>query len=402
MACVSARLLPLYALFLLQTLVWTALVPLAPTFARDLHLSKVETGALLASGGFMTILVAVPIGLLADRVGARALTAASAVLFAASSLGQGLAGDFWSFLLARAAFGASVGALWTAGLAFLADSAERPPARRMGATVATSGLGFAAGPAFAGLVADSLGTGAPFLVAAGLGALVSLAMVALPQHGAQRLDRPALASLRAAGGDSLVLASLVVMLLLGLVAGGVNLLVPLRLRQAGVSAGEIGLLFSGASLLYALVSGGVARMGSRAVTVRVAGAAVLAYGLSFLVVIGSEAALAAVAFLFVRAPFWATLDTIVYSLGATGAHRAALGRGAVMGILNVLWGIAATGGPLLAGSVAQAGGDRAAYALLAAVCLAAAAWMAGRESSQAPQIPARRRLPEEEQARAPW
>ena len=47
--------------------------------------------------------------------------------------------------------------------------------------------------------------------------------------------------------DELVLAGIAIIVLIGLVGGGVNLLVPLQLRENGVSAGEIGLLFSAAS-----------------------------------------------------------------------------------------------------------------------------------------------------------
>src|SRR5437764_2928668 len=85
----------LYGLILLETVVWVALVPVAPTFARQLDLSKLETGAVLASASFATVVVSVPIGLLADRIGARALTIASAVVLTGSCVGQGLAADFW-------------------------------------------------------------------------------------------------------------------------------------------------------------------------------------------------------------------------------------------------------------------------------------------------------------------
>src|SRR5919197_1093069 len=122
-----------YGLILLETLVWVALVPLAPTFARELSLSKVETGAILAAASFATLVVAFPIGVLADRVGARALTLGSAGLFTASCVGQGLAGDFWSLIVSRAAFGVALGVTWTAGVAWLADDAEAARARALGA-----------------------------------------------------------------------------------------------------------------------------------------------------------------------------------------------------------------------------------------------------------------------------
>jgi len=53
--------LGLYALIFLETVVWVALVPLAPTYARALDLSKLETGAMLAAASFATLVVAVAV-----------------------------------------------------------------------------------------------------------------------------------------------------------------------------------------------------------------------------------------------------------------------------------------------------------------------------------------------------
>lgn len=368
--------LPLYALILLETLVWVAIVPLAPTFAEKLSLSKVETGAILASASFATLLVAFPIGLLADRVGARALTIASAGLFTLSCLGQGLAGDFWSLVVARSAFGIALGAVWTAGLAWLADSTSHLRASALGATVTTAGIGFTAGPAFAGLLADRFGVGVPFLAIAAAAAVVTAALLLWdPGRSLARSRRPLLATLAGVRRDALVLGSLALMLLLGFVSGGVNLLVPLHLSANDVSAGAIGLAFSAASGLYSVVSAVVVRLGARAVTLRTGGATSLAFGLSILLLVASGSTAAAVGFLLLRAPFWATMDTIVYPLGAAGARSAMLGRGAVMGLLNLVWGVAATVGPLLSGALAQAAGERWAYGLLIVACAATGAWM---------------------------
>ena len=372
--------LPLYALLLLETMVWIAIVPLAPTFAERLLLSPVETGALLASASFATVVVAFPAGLLADRLGARAFTIGSAVVFTLSTVGQGLAGDFWTLLVARAAFGIAFGVAWTAGLAWLADSAPpQPRARALGATVAISGLGFTAGPAFAGLLADRFDIGVPFLVIGAVGAVVTAALLLSdPGTSLERTQRPLLGTLRAARRDELVLGGVALLMLLGFVSGGVNLLVPLHLRANGVSAGAIGLVFSAASGLFTVVSAVVARLGERAVSLKTGGVSALLLGLSILLLVASGSTAAAVAFVLLRAPFWAVMDTIVYPLGAAGAHRASLGRGAVMGLINLAWGVAATVGPLAAGALAQSAGERWGYGMLIASCAATGTWMLSR------------------------
>ncbi len=368
---------PLYALIFLETLVWIAIVPLAPTFADELSLSEVETGMVLAVASLAAVVTSFPLGLLADRLGARRVTIASAFLFTLATLGMGLADAFWSLLLARAAFGVAFGAMWTAGLAWLGDA--MPSHRRasaLGATVTVTGIGFTIGPAYAGLLSDRFGTGVPFLVAAVGAAAVTVALLAGRLVATVDVEpQPLLATLRAARADELVLGGLVIMALIGFVAGGINLLVPLQLEENGISAGRIGLLFSAAAIVYTVVSGAIARLGTRAVSLRIAGLAALATGLCVCLLIPSGSTLAAAAFILLRAPFWATMDTVGYPLAAAGAHRAGLARGVVMGVLTLGWGLSSSISPLLSGAVAAALGDRAAYAVLAAACALAGLWL---------------------------
>lgn len=380
-------LLPLYALVFLETLVWIAIVPLAPSFADGLALSEVETGMLLAVASLAALVCSFPLGLLADRVGVRRVTVGSAVLFTLATLGQGLAGDFWSLLLARGAFGIAFGALWTAGLAWLSDATPRRlRARALGATVTVAGVAFTLGPAFAGFLGDSYDPNAPFLPLAAAAAVVTAALVAAPPAAGTHAARQSLgATVRAVRADELVLGGLVIMALIGFVAGGINLLVPLRLEEHGVSATRIGILFSVASGIYTLVSAVVARRGERAVSLRLAGIAALATAATLGLLVASGSAAAAVAFVLLRAPFWAAMDTIGYPLGAAGAHRASLARGTVMGLLTLGWGATSAVGPLAAGALSAVGGERAAYVLLLAACAAAGTWMltTHREGGQA-------------------
>jgi len=361
---------PIYALILLETLVWIAIVPLAPTFAEELGLSGVETGMVLAAASLAALVVALPLGMVADRLGARRVTIASAVVFTLATLGQGLADEFWSLLLARAAFGVGFGALWGAGAAWLSDSltdASRP--RGLGATVTVSGIGFTVGPVFAGVLADRYGIGTPFLLVGVVAALVTAALlVAAPVASTRPPPQRLRELLRVARRDELVLAGIAIIALIGLVGGAVNLLVPLQLRENDASAAEIGLLFSVASAVYTIASAFVARLGARSATLRVGGIAALFTGLSIALVLFSSSTVAAVAFVLLRAPFWATMDTIIYPLAAAGAHRSSLGRGSVMGLVMLGWAAASTIGPLLAGGIADIAGTRAAYAVMTVVC----------------------------------
>jgi len=368
---------PIYALMLLETIVWIAIVPLAPTFADELGLNGVETGMILAAASLAALVVALPLGMLADRLGARRVTIASAALFALATAGQGLADEFWSLLLARAAFGVAFGALWGAGTSWLSDSlSDVRRSGALGAVATVSGVGFTIGPVLAGVLADRYDTGTPFLVLAVGGAAVTAALVVgapsvtsrPPQHRLREL-------LEVARHDELVLAGIAIIVLIGLVGGGVNLLVPLQLRENGVSAGEIGLLFSAAAVVYTVVSAAVARLGDRAATLRVGGIAALLTGLSIVLVLLSGSTLVAVAFVLLRAPFWSAMDTIIFPLAAAGAHRSSLGRGAVMGLVMLGWGAASTVGPLVAGGIADVAGARAAYGAMIVFCGLFGVWL---------------------------
>src|SRR5712691_2036436 len=112
---------PVYALVFAAGMVQSALAPLGPVYAAELGLTRVQVGALFAAASVAMLVVTLPIGVIADRLGARRLTVAAALLVGLSALGQGLARDFWLLLGARALFGVAFGAVWTAGLAFLAE-----------------------------------------------------------------------------------------------------------------------------------------------------------------------------------------------------------------------------------------------------------------------------------------
>jgi MFS family permease len=379
--------LPFYAVAFLSEVVWIAIVPLAPTYAATLRLSEVQTGTVLAAAGFATLVVSLPIGILADRIGTWRLTLASAVLVAASSLGQALAVDFWSLLVSRAAFGVALGAIWTAGLAWIADAMpDRRSPSALGIPVAVAGIGIMTGPVFGGAVASALGVRAPFFILAAATAVAAVALARAGGHETAFRHEALLQTLRTAGRNRIVLASCVVMVLIGLINGGVNLLAPLELRKNGFSSGDIGLIFSGSSLVFVAVSVILTRLGRRAVSLRVVGIAALVYGATIMLPVAGSSSALLVAFMLVRAPFWGTLSTLSYPLGALGAEHADLGRGAVMGLLNLVWGAASTVGPVIAAAIAQAAGARWAFAALAALAAAAGVWLTASDGPAGEQV----------------
>ena len=109
------RLIALVSLLVAVDLaMWSAIVPLLPYYRSELGLTKVESGWLLAAFSIAVVATSIPLGHLADRIGARRVVAAGAVAMAVATLGLGFAGSFWALLAARAVQGVGDAAVWGA------------------------------------------------------------------------------------------------------------------------------------------------------------------------------------------------------------------------------------------------------------------------------------------------
>ena len=367
----------IYALVFLDEIVLIAIIPLLPTFSDRLDLTTLETGVFLASASVTTAIASLPVGLLADRIGARRLTLGAGALLALSAAGQGLAGDFATLLASRVGFGVASTTIWTAGVAWLSDSA--PAGRRssaVGAVIVVAGVAGIISPGFAGLVAEHSGVATPFVVTAIAAAAVTIWLARSGPGGiADHEPLHPLDTLRAAGADRVILAAFVAILIGGIADSVVNLLAPLQLDAHGLSSGSIGLAFSASGGIFLVTSAAVARRGDRAVRLSAAGAAVLVLALSFLPVVAGTGAGAVIASVLVRSPFLAVLYTVALPLAAARAGRAGLGQGAVIGLMSLGWGVSTTVGPVAAGGLAQAAGEQVVYGVALGACLVAGLWI---------------------------
>jgi MFS transporter, DHA1 family, solute carrier family 18 (vesicular amine transporter), member 1/2 len=389
------RLIALVSLLVaLDLMLWSAIVPLIPHYRAELGLTKVESGWLLAAFSLAVVVVAIPVGHLADRIGARRVVAAGGAAMAAATLGLGFAGSFWVLLAARAMQGVGDAAVWGAGVAWVA---ARAPADRRGEAVSFSNAaavaGVIAGPFVGGIATSTFGIRPTFSVLATLS--LALAGWALLEPDAQADPdrhvgvRPAIA---AAFSESLILASVVMILAVAVIGGALQVLVPLHLSAAGIARSGIGAVYSAGAMLGAvaiLLSG---RAGDRFGRIPLAVAACIALALltAFLALPLSAALVIAV--VIATGPVQSILYAVGYPLSADGADRAQLGHGIAIGIVNLTWGVGAVAGPILGPGAAQALGDRASYVLLAILAALAAAAIAA---------PARRATPSPATAAAP-
>ena len=153
--------------FLADTVLYYLLVPLLPSYARDLHLSQRGVSLLFGSYAAALLLSTFPLGRLADVVGRRTTMLWGLAGLGTTTLLFALSSSFPLLVAARVLQGVSAAATWTSGLALVADhfpASER--GRAMGTVFAFANFGILAGPPLAGYLAERFGPRSPFLAAA--------------------------------------------------------------------------------------------------------------------------------------------------------------------------------------------------------------------------------------------
>ncbi|HET7172599.1 MAG TPA: MFS transporter [Gaiellales bacterium] len=381
------RLIALVSLLVAVDLtLWSAIVPLIPHYRAELGLTKVESGWLVAAFSLAVVVVAIPVGHLADRIGARRVVAAGGAAMAAATLGLGFAGSFWLLLAARAVQGVGDAAVWGAGVAWVA---ARAPAERRGEAVSFSNAaaitGVIAGPFVGGIATSTFGIRTTFTAIAALSlALAAWALVETDVQADPDRHVSVRAAVAAAFSESLILASVVMILAVSVIGGALQVLVPLHLSADGIARSGIGAAYSVGAMLGAVAILLTGRAGDRVGRVPLAAAActILAV-LSGVLALPLSAALV-VAVVIAVGPVQSILYAVGYPLSADGADRAQLGHGIAIGIVNLTWGVGAFLGPVAGPGAAQWLGDRASYVLLAILGALAAAAIAA---------PARRATP---------
>ena len=338
------------------------IVPLLPRIGHRYGLSAAANALLLAAPGIAMLALCVPIGALSDRLGARRLTLAGGVMLCVAAFGQALP-SYGALLVARLLLGAAFGIVFTSGLVWLARATDAAGSARLGATVTSASVGTVLGPAIGGVLGQSAGIAAPFLLTGAIAALVATLLFTTPRRLAPALrPAPPAVPLRVgvarAAREPTVLAATAALLISGVVASATQLLAPAELHHAGASAGTIGLIFSAASILYIAVSALVVWRGSRAVNVRVNSLAALGAALSLAPGALRVGAIPVVLTLLIATFPRATIGTIAYPLATTRAARMGVGSGIAIGFLNAVWAGGIVLSPLLAGALSERSGGR--------------------------------------------
>lgn len=149
----GAILLALFLFALDQTVVGTAL----PRIVTDLHGENLYTWAVTVY--LLTATISGPIyGKLSDLYGRRPIFIWALGLFLAASIGAGLSGEMWQFILFRGLQGLGGGAVFPIALAVVADLYPPEERAKYGAFFgAVFGLSSVLGPGLGGVITDNFG-----------------------------------------------------------------------------------------------------------------------------------------------------------------------------------------------------------------------------------------------------
>ena len=367
-----------------ETMLYSALVPLLPGYAHEFGLSKTAAGLLVGAYAAGAVVGAIPGGIAAARYGPRRALLFALVIIGLASLAFGFAGGAWSLGIARLAQGLGGSLAWSAALTWLIVGTPR--ARRgemLGTAIGSAIFGALLGPAI-GALAHHVGTRPVFVGLAGLIAALGAWALRIPPAEGEPLRRGAL---RRALREPQVLGALWLMTIPALVFGVVGVLVPLALDDAGWSAAGIAVawIVSGAiEMVVAPFIGRVSDRRGRLLPLRLSlGGAVfvlIAFALA-----DRPAAVIPVLVLsgITFGAFWAPAMALL----SDAAERIGLAQGLAFGLMNAAWGTGNAIGPPLGGALADAASDALPYALAAAICAATLVFTMFKPGTQELRVP---------------
>lgn len=354
------------AIVLVDTVFYSAITPLLPSYVDDLGLTKTEAGMLSGAYAAGTLAAALPAGLLASRFGVRPMLLATLTLMSVACVAFGFGDTFGVLVAARLVQGVAGAGSWAAGLAWLA--AATPRDRRgayIGVAIGTAIAGQVGGPVI-GAAAEIVSTELVFSAVAVLAAALVAGVLAQPHPPVT----PPATGLRGALREPRVLAGAWLMTLAALFYGTFSVLTPLRLDDLGLTAAAVGAVFLGAALTEASASPFVGRLSDvrgRLVPVRLGLVGVIV-SCVLLPLPDAGWLLAAVALL--AAGLLGILWTPATALMSDGADVAGLPQAMAFGVINLAWAGGAVGGAAGGSALADLTADAVPYAVLGVAAFA--------------------------------
>ena len=205
--------------------------------------------ALLYGGYAASVLLTTPLfGYLGGRIGVRTTIICGAVLAACATALFGAAGNFFLSFAGRLCQGAASAAVWTGGLALVAEYYVHNRVEMIGYAFTGSTAGSVLGPVIGGVLYRAGGYRLPFIITGILVAIeICLLVLFLPTQGRNRRGT---IDIRAFLTNRSVVMCAVTVTLAAFAWGVIEPLLPTRLGRYGVKPEIIGLIFTASSVTY--------------------------------------------------------------------------------------------------------------------------------------------------------
>ncbi|WP_251378692.1 MFS transporter [Paenibacillus sp. YPG26] len=157
-------------------------VPVIPSFAKEMELSGETVGLLISAFAFAQLLASPITGVWVDTVGRKKMIVFGLFLFSFSELLFGFGNQVWMLFLSRILGGISDAFIMPAVITYIADRTSlENRAKVLGYQAAAISGGFIIGPGLGGFIAE-LGIRAPFFFAAGLSFIAAIISLSILQE----------------------------------------------------------------------------------------------------------------------------------------------------------------------------------------------------------------------------
>lgn len=370
------------AVVLVDTMFFSAITPLLPTYAERFDLSKAGAGILTGSYAAGAVVGTLPAGWLAMRAGSRRTLLLGLTLMAVSSVGFAFADSIVLLDVTRFVDGVGGACAWAGGMGWLVSVA--PPAQRgatIGKAMSAALAGVLLGPVL-GAIAQATGPEIPFTVVGVFAALLALTALRMPAPPpvVALVERPYVTAWR----EARVRMGAWLVLVPALVFGVIEVLAPLALDHLGASG-----LAIGATFLVAAAIEGVAQVYAGRATDRLGRLAPIRFGLfgalAFLLVVSlpSEAWLLAPV-VVIGAVLTGIVNTPAMTVLSDGVEEVGLEHGLGFAIVNLVWGGGQVIGAVAGAALAGATSDAVPYLMLAVVCAGTLVGLRGRTRQLTP------------------
>jgi DHA1 family solute carrier family 18 vesicular amine transporter 1/2 len=165
---------------LVDSLLYSVVVPVLPVYTAGLGASTIAIGVLFASYAVGLVLATPLLAAFSDRRGRRRPILLGSAALVVTTVLYAFADTYPLLLAARFLQGAAAAAVWTAGIALVADLVPRDRlGRSMGTVMACMSAGLVLGPPVGGVLTELGGHRAPFLVLSAVTVLSGLAQLFL-------------------------------------------------------------------------------------------------------------------------------------------------------------------------------------------------------------------------------